>query len=171
MECLMEQQIRKIMTVVANETLEKLAFLFAFPDDDRVNDGPAPAMTGRVDFNGHFSGELIMRISHSAVTELAVNMLGLDDDCEIAASEQQDAFMEMLNVICGNLLPAIAGDKVEFNIGPPVVLSEDEAEIELNKKKPLCVVRLMLEDGFCDLYFHPDGQLPDEIVFKESAEI
>ena len=50
----MKQQIKNILAVVTNETLEKLAFLFAFSDDERVHDGPAPAMTGRVDFNGYF---------------------------------------------------------------------------------------------------------------------
>ena len=167
----MEQQIRNIMAVVANETLEKLAFIFAFSDNGRANDGPAPAVTGRVDFNGHFSGVLMMRISQGAVTELAANMLGLDDDSEISDNEQQDAFKEMLNVICGNLLPAIAGDQIEFSIGPPAILSEDEAGAELAKKDPLSVARLMLEDGFCDLYFYPDGRLPEEIRLKESAEI
>lgn len=167
----MGRQIKHILTVVANETLEKLAFIFAFADDERVNDGPPPAMTGRVEFNGCFSGVLMVRISLGAVTELATNMLGLDDHCEISDAEQQDAFKEMLNVICGNLLPAIAGDRMEFHIGPPDVLSEDEARIELDKKDPLCVARLMLEDGFCDLYFYPDGRLPDEIKFAASAEI
>ena len=56
----MGQQIRHILAVVANETLEKLAFIFAFADDERVNDGPALAMTGRVDFNGYFSGALMI---------------------------------------------------------------------------------------------------------------
>lgn len=167
----MEQQIRHILTVVANETLEKLAFIFAFADDERSNDGPAPAMTGRVDFNGYFSGVLMMRISQGVVTELAVNMLGLDDDSEISDAEQQDAFKEMLNVICGNLLPAIAGDQMEFYIGPPMVLAEDDARIELNQKDPLCVARLMLEDGFCDLYFFPDGPLPEETQVEASARI
>ncbi len=167
----MEQRIKNILAVVVNETLEKLAFLFAFPDDERVNDGPTPAVTGRVDFSGFFSGSLIMRISNAAIPELATNMLGLDDDSKISEDEQQDAFKEMLNVICGNALPAIAGDQVEFNIGPPVIFSENDAQIELNQEKPLCVVRLMLEDGFCDVYFYTKDRLSEKIILKESAQI
>lgn len=167
----MEQQIKHILTVVANETLEKLAFIFAFADDERVNGGPSPAVTGRVDFNGYFSGSLMLRISQGAVGELAANMLGLDDDCEISDAEQQDAFKEMLNVICGNLLPAIAGDQMEFHIGPPAVMTEDEARTELNQQEPLSVARLMLEDGFCDLYFYADSRLPEDIKLAASEEI
>ena len=167
----MNQQIRHILTIVANETLERLAFIFAFADNERVIDGPAPAMTGRVDFKGSFSGVLIMRISQGTLAELAANMLGLDDDCEISEAEQQDAFKEMLNVICGNFLPALAGDQMEFHIGPPAVLDEAEARLELNKKDPLCVARLMLEEGFCDLYFYPDARFTEEMKLEASAEI
>ena len=160
----MKQQIKNILAVVTNETLEKLAFLFAFPDDERSKDCPAPAMTGRVEFNGHCSGSLMMRLSQGAAAELATNMLGLDDDEMISDEEQQDAFKEMLNVICGNLLPAMVDDQVEFNIGPPVVLAEDDAGKALNGEKPICVARSMLEDGFCDVYL-----FADEERLKEAA--
>ena len=56
----MEQQVKNILTGVTNETLEKLAFLFAFPDDERDSDGPQPAIAGRVGFNGSFSGSLVI---------------------------------------------------------------------------------------------------------------
>ena len=167
----MQQQIKDILTVVTNETLEKLAFLFAFSDDERVKDGPAPAMTGRVDFNGYFSGSLMMRISHGAVTEISTNMLGLDDESMASDEEQQDAFKEMLNVICGNLLPSIAGDQVEFSIGPPDVLSEEDAGIALNSEMPLCVARSMLEDGFCDVYLYADQRVVEEAVGRASVHI
>ena len=167
----MKQQIKNILAVVTNETLEKLAFLFAFSDDERVKDGPAPAVTGQVDFSGFFSGSLVMRVSQGAVAELATNMLGLDDNSEVSVEEQQDAFKEMLNVICGNLLPVIAGDREEFAIGPPAVLTEEDARIALNNGKPLCVVRLMLEDGFCDVYFFTDERLVEDILRKASVHI
>ena len=157
----MEQQLKRILTEVVNETLEKLAFLFTFPDDERDSDSQDPALIGRVGFNGYFDGSLIMRISDCAIPELAANMLGLDDEAEISDAEQQDALKEILNVICGNVLPAIAGEKVEFNIEAPEILSQTAAA-KLNKKNsPACVVRLMLEEGFCDLYFYLKGDLPE----------
>lgn len=168
MEFSMEQQLKSILTAVANDTLEKLAFLFAFADDERVNDGPDPAVVGRVDFNGYFGGSLLMRISTSAMPELANNMLGLDDDAEISNAEQQDALKEILNVICGNALPAIAGDQVEFNIGAPEIISQQDAAKLKSKGKPACVVRLMLEEGFCDLYLFIQGELPELRIDNDS---
>ena len=73
----MEQQLNNILTTVATDTLEKLAFLFAFPDDQRVDDSSEPAVAARVEFGGYFDGCLWMRISAGAVPELANNMLGL----------------------------------------------------------------------------------------------
>jgi len=167
----MEQKIKSILTRVTSETLEKLAFLFTFADDERDSDGPEPAVTGRVDFSGFIAGSLLMRVSSSALQELAVNMLGLDDDDKILAEDKQDAFKEMLNVICGNVLPAIAGSQVEFNIGPPEIISETASAAVLSEVNPECIVRLMLEEGFCDVYFFIEGRFPEFIVENVSEEI
>jgi CheY-specific phosphatase CheX len=167
----MEQQLKSILTAVTNDTLEKLAFLFAFPDDERVNDGPDPAVVGRVEFNGYFDGSLLMRISACAIPELANNMLGLDDDAEISKAEQQDALKEILNVICGNALPALAGDQVEFKIEAPEILSPKDAAKLNQKGKPACVVRLMLEEGFCDVYFFIHGELPELNINNDSEPV
>ena len=167
----MEQKIKNVLARVTSETLEKLAFLFTFADDERDIDGPEPAVTGRVDFNGFFTGSLVMRVSTSALHELAVNMLGLEDDTEISFAEQLDAFKEMLNVICGNALPAIAGNQVEFNIGPPGILPENDMPTGVSEADPVCIVRLMLEEGFCDMYLFIEGRLPEFIMENESAQI
>ena len=167
----MEQKIKSILARVTSETLERLAFLFTFADDERDIDGPEPAVAGRVDFSGFFAGSLLMRVSSSGIQELAVNMLGLDDDDEISADDKQDEFKEMINVICGNALPAIAGNQVEFKIDPPEILSETAAAALLNEPNPECIVRLMLEEGFCDVYFFIEGRLPEFILENESEEI
>ena len=160
----MTQQLKNILTGVTNDTLERLAFLFAFPDDDRGQDGPEPAVTGRVAFSGLFCGSLIVRVSTSVIPELAANMLGLEDDVEISSEAQRDAFKELTNVICGNVLPAIAGDQVEFNIGTPETLSAFDARELISRDAPACVVRLMLEDGYCDVYLFTEGELPESAM-------
>jgi len=163
----MEQKIKNILAGVTSDTLEKLAFLFVFPDEERVSDEPQPVITGRVQFNGFFSGSLVLRMSNSVLPELSANMLGVNDDAEISPEDQQDAFKEMLNVICGNLLPAIAGDHVVFNIEAPEIILENDAKTELDEEKPTCVERLTVEDGFCDVYLFIKGEMPDIIVEDE----
>ena len=157
----MTRQINNILSAVTNDTLERLAFLFAFPDDGRSHDGPGPAVTGSVEFSGLFSGRLVVRVSSSIIPEIASNMLGMADDDEISVEAQQDAFKELANVICGNVLPAIAGDQVEFSIGAPRTLSTQDARELLGREDPAGEVRLMVEDGYCDVYLFTREKLTE----------
>jgi len=165
----MEQQLKSILTAVANDTLEKLAFLFAFADEERDHDSPDPAVVGRVEFDGYFDGFLTMRISDSVIPELACNMLGLDDEAQVSNTQQQDALKELLNVICGNALPAIAGDEVEFNIATPEILPAMDSAHPDRIDNPACIARLMLEEGSCDLYFFIEGEFPELTLPSDSA--
>lgn len=167
----MEQKVKNILAGVTSDTLEKLAFLFVFPDEERVSDGPQPVIAGRVEFNGFFSGSMVLRMSSSVLPELSANMLGVDDDAEVSPEDQQDAFKELLNVICGNLLPAIAGDHVVFNIEAPEIILENDSNAEMDKEKPLCVERLTVEDGSCDVYLFIKGELPEILVEDEVDQI
>ena len=157
----MEQQLKSIIAATANDTLEKLAFLFVLSDDEWTDDQPEPVVTGRVAFNGHFGGSLMIQLSSAVIPELACNMLGLDDEDEISDADQQDALKEILNVICGNVLPAVAGDQVEFNIDAPEILTLTDAVQVRTKNKPASAVRLNLEEGVCDLFFFVDGDIPE----------
>jgi CheY-specific phosphatase CheX len=163
----MTRQINNILSAVTNDTLERLAFLFAFPDDSREHDGPEPAVTGKVEFSGLFSGSLVVRLSSSIIPELASNMLGAEDDDEISPEAQRDAFKELTNVICGNVLPAIAGDQGEFSIGAPQTLSVPDAGELTGSGDPAGVVRLMVEDGYCDVYLFTEEKLPESTGASE----
>lgn len=167
----MERQLENIMATVASDTMEKLGFLFASPDLERIDDGPEPADVGRVKFTGPFGGTLGMRISSAVASELAINMLGLDDDAEVAPADQQDALRELLNVICGNLLPILAKDEAEFNIGPPETRSCTDVGQPVLSGNPVCVVRLMLDEGFCDLYLSFEGDPPRLNLRDDSAPV
>ena len=159
----MMSQIDSIVASTAVETMEKLAFLFSFPDEERTEAFPGPAIAGRVGFNGLFTGSLALRMTSSVLPELAVNMLGLDDEEETNQELHLDAFKEMLNVICGNLLPALAGEEAEFSIDAPQVIDAEGDDV-IEFQKAASIVRLMLEDGYCDLVFFVDGKTPEDIL-------
>lgn len=167
----MMSQIDSIVAGTAIETMEKLAFLFSFPDEERAEAFPGPAIAGRVGFNGLFSGSLALRMSSSVLPELAVNMLGLDDEEETHPEMHQDAFKEMLNVICGNLLPALAGEEAEFSIDAPEVITADGGDDGIEFQKAASIVRLMLEDGYCDLVFFVDAKTPEDILAGAPEQI
>ena len=163
----MRAKLEKIMYEVATDTLEKLAFLFAFRGDESGLPSD-PVVTGKVSFTGPFSGDLFMTISIEVLQELTSNMLGLDDDEDTAAIHQSDALKETMNVICGNLLPAIVGDALIFDIGVPEILFGDQetgkGEGIFNGLNPAARVNLAFDEGQCILLLLIDGEIPEGVV-------
>jgi chemotaxis protein CheY-P-specific phosphatase CheC len=165
---MMRAKFEEIMSQVTIETLEKLAFMFAFPGEGEEDHPRDSMVAGSVSFTGPFSGTLVMTISIEVLHELAANMLGLDDGEETTEDHRSDAFKETMNVICGNLLPPIAGDEVVFDIGVPGILSADQ---EMKKGagipdglKPSAKVILDLDEGQCILFLFLDGEIPKDVV-------
>jgi CheY-specific phosphatase CheX len=151
----MTQKVDDILSQVVEETLSQLAFVF--PEDfgyDEPNDALLE-ITGVVEFSGPFSGSLIMETSASILTEMTANMLG-SNPSEASEDEKADALKEILNVICGNLLPKIGGTSAVFDIGPPRVTADAEP-----KGQEAGVAHLILEGGLCRAKLFIQGTLPD----------
>jgi len=78
---------------------------------------------------------------------LAANMLGLEKEDAATLDHQYDALKELANVLCGNLLPAIAGPEPEFDVQPPVIL-RDEADSGIPEgRPPAATAHLTLDAG------------------------
>jgi len=149
----MTEQIREALSQVAVDTFEKLAFMFAFPEPGEPGQQIEDVILAGVVFSGPFSGRVLMGISAALLPELAANMLGLDDEADVTLEQQYDALKETLNVVCGNLLPAIAGREPIFNMEMPKILSQDE----MRESESLARVRLEFDEGECDLAIYVDG--------------
>jgi CheY-specific phosphatase CheX len=159
----MTEQIREALSQVAVETFEKLAFMFAFPEDGEPGEPVEDMVSAGVVFSGPFSGEVTIHISKALLPELAANMLGLDDEADVTLDQQYDALKEALNVVCGNLLPAIAGREPIFNMEMPRVLSRDE----MPKSDPVSGVRLEFDEGECKLAIYVEGGIPERALCFE----
>ena len=154
----MSKEFEAILSDVAMETLEQLAFIFAASADDEELISEAPCIAAKVAFEGPFKGRLFMKTSSRVVDEITVNMLGIDEDEEVSSDQRCDAFKETINVICGNILPEIADKKAVFNIDAPEVLTEADA-IETTLKdqgSPAAVAKLDIDYEACDLYLFMD---------------
>ncbi len=164
----MRAKLEGIMSRVTIDTLEKLAFMFAFRDEGGEDPPKDSMVAGSVSFTGPFSGTLVTAMSIEVLQELAGNMLGLDDGEETTQDHRSDALGETLNVICGNLLPAIAGDEVAFDIGVPKVFPSGQ-EMKMGAGipdglMPSAKVNLDLDEGQCVLFLFLDGEMPKNIV-------
>ena len=155
----MDQQLEKTLSDIAADSLEKLAFIFAFPAEEADTGQPDSMVTASVSFAGSFSGLLVMKVSTESLPELAGNMLGVDEDEETTLDQQHDALKETLNVICGNLLPEIAGRQEVFHIDSPQIVAVEQAIESNHDRSSTYHARLDLEDGQCELFLFIDGRI------------
>ena len=134
----------------ATSTFEQLGFLFADYELTEEQAGLPVDAVARVRFSGPRSGILEVRIAGGLLPQLASNMLGTED-----APEQtvvQDAFGEIANVICGNVLPKVAGPEAVFDLNAPqVTMGPGESLEPLEEEATLLSVGL--EGGRTDLAF------------------
>jgi len=151
---------------VAEETFESLTFLlpiditeneFHPPDNDRT-------CTAWVGYAGHFSGALVVTVSEDMLAPMAVNILGLDEDSPPDETVQIDALKELVNVVCGNVLPQIAGTHVVFNVHAPQLADENLSHDNWEGLTPAVTVDVFFEEGQAtlSLFFQPDAVLMQE---------
>jgi hypothetical protein len=104
------------LSEAAAATFEELAYAFAertdVQDTPRGDDGIAT-----VSFSGPVCGRIVVAMGGGALPSLAANMLGQEE--APTAVVQRDALGEVANVICGNVLPRVAGSTAVFSLGAP----------------------------------------------------
>ena len=108
-------QFRLYPTAAA--TFEELAMLF--PSDVLTEEQEALPFTAGVSvrFFGPKSGRLEVRTSAAIIPALAANMLGAET--AVDAQLQRDAFGELGNVLCGNVVSAMTSGIGVFHLHPP----------------------------------------------------
>lgn len=160
------QDRKEIIYQVLEAILENLAFLFFAPEDTRDTMDYNVAVAAKISFTGLFSGTLVLALSHQVLPEIARNMLGVDEDIPIP--QQHDAFKELLNVICGNVLPAIAGKREIFAIGVPDIISPEEMTKSALRCPLTSMAKVELDNGQIDFfYLLMAKKSPKHRVFKK----
>lgn len=113
----MSKKLETELYRAATLTFEELGFLLPTPEIDEQQLNAQVEAAVSVDFEGPFSGKLLVRVCGGLLPIIAANMLGEDD--VPSKSLQYDALGEIANVICGNMLPGIAGSKDVFRVSSP----------------------------------------------------
>ena len=113
----MSKKLKAELYKAATLTFEEMGFLLPTSEIDEQQMNAQVEAAVSVEFEGPFSGKLLMRVCGGLLPILAANMLGEED--APSKSLQYDALGEIANVICGNMLPGIAGSKEFFHVGTP----------------------------------------------------
>ena len=162
----MNNKLDEILRRVAEKTLESLAFMLPMSEEYQPDEAQTPteddsAMVASVCFSGPFGGTLFVAFPGCMLPELAENMLGLDFEAAAPTTDQQqDALKELANVICGNLLPEIAGTEAEFDVGAPQLLTQGTIPGSYRQRPPAAGAQLCLDSGSAILALFTDGPVP-----------
>ena len=126
------------------EVFENLCFML--PSHPRLSLPPeAPGLSRvilAVDFSGAGRGALHLTLPDSMIAPVASAMLGEDGPLEL--SEQYDAVCELANIVCGNVLPLIAGERAVFDLASPRVIAT--LDVSLGDAFDASA-RVLLDDG------------------------
>lgn len=125
-------------------TFEELALLFPESDTTPEQDAEPLDVTVSVDFRGPMTGRLVLRASDCVLPAVAANMLGAEESRQ--APLQRDALGELANVICGNVLPLVAGAEAVFHLGAPLVHADGD-RLSRDDDAPQATVCFGVEDG------------------------
>ncbi len=112
--------------------LEKMAFLFAEPVEhvEELRLADVPLRKARMRFSGVLHGVLDLAIPKTLCIEVAANMLGRDLDDPGATARGDDAFRELLNVVCGQILTSLVGERPMFSLTVPEAGEMGPGELE-----------------------------------------
>lgn len=122
----MQTEQTEILCDVFVSVVEKLAFMFGDPvptgelspdDDDFIQ--------AKMSFSGDHTGWIAVVVPTQMCTEIAANVLGMDEDDEEVLARGTDALKEVLNVTCGHVLTSIAGEQPIFDLSVPVITKMD----------------------------------------------
>jgi len=164
----MNRQLDEILWSVTEETFEALAFLLPMPEpSEPFESGPAVAVSVR--FHGPFGGKVVLTLPEAVLGELTCNMLGLDDGVETPVDIQQDALKELANVVCGNILPEIAGTTTVFNVDGPELV-DTSAPVHGSGLSSTAITRFFLDAGPASVELLTEGPIPTEVPVTAGIE-
>lgn len=139
--------LRTALSSATISTFEELGLVFpaAGPETAAAD---APLAGGvRVAFDGPWRGAVVLRATAGVLAAAAANMLGTGTPP--AEPLQRDALGELANVLCGNLLPTLAGRAAVFELQAPcwIGAAPDAAA-------PAAAVALEVEEGRVEAALH-----------------
>lgn len=149
----MKQNLESALYQAAALTFEELGFLCPLPAGLSESPSEPLAVKAQVAFRGPFSGRLEIRTSPALLEILAANMLG--EAAPPALVQQYDAWAETANVICGNMLPRIAGPQAIFDLAAPQVSASSGAPVD--PEAPTVSAQIDLDEGRAELLLFLSG--------------
>ena len=131
----------------ATMTFEQLGFILTLGRIDAIPEDAGEKHAMKVAFRGHIDGVLEVRLFGSSLDALSSNILASEDGA--GAGAKTEVLAEFTNIVCGNMLPMIAGPEAVFDVGAPVPL-DPASSSPVDEGPETVVVRMELEEGYAE---------------------
>jgi hypothetical protein len=118
----MPEPLEQAVVAATLHVLQTSAFMTAGPWSEDDGELPAPDAAATMVFRGPVCGRLTLHVASAILPTLTLNMLGEYGKEEERAERGLDALCEVLNMICGNLLPLWQGPEPAFKLSPPEIV-------------------------------------------------
>jgi CheY-specific phosphatase CheX len=149
-----KNDLKLALQKAAAGVFEELTFMLPSRELDDIQTQASFRLAASVDFAGPLSGTFVVALFGDLIPIMAGNMLG--EEGAPSDFQQRDAVKELANVICGNMLPHLLGEKAVYNISAPEIL-EDPAQIGSGYGAPTENLLLGMEMGRAELQIYLVG--------------
>jgi len=131
------------LSEAVREVFENLCFMVPAEASVPPTEAPGEArILVDVDFSGARRGLLRLDVPDRMISTVASCMLGEDGPVEL--EEQYAAIGELANIVCGNALPRMVGERAVFDLAMPRVIATRQSESHLTFDAAATV---MLDEG------------------------
>jgi len=104
------------------DVAEKAAFLLGFPGEKAEYAPPRSAwLRAEITVGGDAVGRLVLWVPAAAAAVMAADLLGEEPEEARAEALAADAVGELLNVVAGQAITALAGEQVSYRLSLPEV--------------------------------------------------
>jgi len=117
----MDTECCKTLEAVFPDVLQRVAFAFGEPALASELTCPEEGLLGRIRFSGSSRGHMEIAAPAAFAGEFASNALGLEPGAMLEPGQAEDAWRELLNIVCGNILTDRAGEAAVLDLTPPEV--------------------------------------------------
>ncbi len=109
------------------DALERTAFVLAEPvDAERAAELPAETCFSRILYTGPDQGQLFLAASEGFVRELVSSLLGVEPQDVDPASQGEDAFKELANIVGGSTILELGGADCRYSLNLPELVEGSE---------------------------------------------
>ncbi len=146
----MKTNLKKVLHQSAAQIFEEICFMFEAPELEEEQTEAKVEAAVSVDFHGPIEGRFLIKVYEGMLSTIAANMLGEEDSSK---QQQLDALGEIANVICGNVLPFVAGSKEVFHVDAPQIIEVSDLSDRM-REKAAAEAQVVLDQGKADLILY-----------------